>query len=76
MSKDNYADEFLQAQNEMKQVLSRCPVGIQNWSIQKTMNLKKVVKKTEAFIKLNPASKHVDFLKIDNALNVLKGYYK
>lgn len=76
MSSENYADEFLRAQDEMRQVLSRCPVGIQSWSIQKAMNFKKVVKKSEAFIKLKPASKHVDFLKIDNALTVLKGYYK
>lgn len=76
MTKDNYADEFLACQNTMKDLLAKCPQGIQNWSIQKTINFKKQVKKIEALIKLKPASKHTDYLKMENGLRQLQEFYK
>ena len=76
MSDDDYTDKFIQCQQKMAALMKKCPAGCQNWSYQKSVNFKKLIKKTEASIKLLPKSKHVDFLKIEQLANQLEGYYK
>lgn len=71
----DYTERFIDCQKKIKGLLERPPKGIQNWSIQKTINYKKAVKKCEPLIKLKPASKHRDFLKMEQGLTSLAQYY-
>ena len=76
MSDDDYTDKFIQCQQKMMDLMKKCPAGCQNWSHQESVNFKKLIKKTEAAIKLLPKSKNVQFLKIEQLANQLEGYYK
>lgn len=75
MHKESYEEEFLNCQQKMKALLLKPPVSVQNWSIQRTLNFKEQIKKNGALIKLKPASKHTDFLKMENGLRQLQEYY-
>lgn len=76
MSDDNYTDKFIACQSKMSEMLKKCPPGCQNWSYQKSVNFKKLCKKVEAAIKLLPKSKHTDFLKVEQLMSQLEGYYR
>lgn len=73
---NDYSDRFAQCQQRIKLLSQRCPQGVQNWSYQKSIGFKKTMKKMEGIIKLKVSSKHVDYLKIENALSNLELYYK
>lgn len=76
MKSEDYTERFLDCQDRIKKLLSSPPKGIQNWTYQKSVNFKKAVKKFEPLIKLKPASKHQDFLKMESAMSQLEQYYK
>ena len=76
MGDDDYTERFKGCQAKMIAMIGKCPVGCQNWSYQKSVNFKELLKKAEASIKLLPKSKHVEFLKIEQLMNQLEGYYK
>ncbi len=75
-SESDYTDKFVECQGKISSLLKSPPKDIQNWSIQKTVNFKEMAKKCEPLLKLKPASKHADFLKVDTALAQLEVYYK
>lgn len=75
-AKKDYTEKFVQCQKAIKDLLSRPPIGVQNWSYQKSVNFKKQVKSCEPALKLLPKSQHTDFLKMEQLLNQLKEYYK
>jgi hypothetical protein len=76
MGDDDYTERFKGCQAKMIAMIAKCPAGCQNWSYQKSVNFKKLLKKVEAAIKLLPKSKHVEFLKIEQLAQQLEGYYK
>lgn len=76
MSEDDYTGRFIACQEKMKAMLLKVPSGCQNWSYQKSVNFKKLLKKVDSSIKLTPKSKHVEFLKVEQLLSQLEGYYK
>jgi hypothetical protein len=67
---------FVNSQSNINSLLSKVPVGCQNWSYQKSVNFKALTKKSPSLLKLKPSSKHVDVLKMENHLHQLEEYYK
>lgn len=76
MSNEDYTEKFLKAQDRIKFLLQRVPSGIQNWSYQRSVDYKKFVKSIENLMKLKPSSRHIDYLKMQNAQTRLEDYYK
>jgi ribosomal protein L34E len=75
-SEDDYTDKFIGCQESLKQLISRLPVGIQNWSYDKTVKYKNHLKECEAKIKLQPKSRHVEFIRIEQCMRDMEQYYK
>lgn len=73
---DDYTDKFIECQQKINALISRLPVGIQNWSYDKTVKYKKHLKECEAKVKLLPKSKHPEFLRAEAVLRELEQYYK
>lgn len=73
---DDYTDKFISCQQSLKDLISMLPKGIQNWSYDKTVKYKKHLKECEAKIKLQPKSKHVEFLRIEQCFKDMEQYYK
>ena len=75
INKEDQQAKFVGAQLQISSMLKRVPAGCQNWSIQKTMTFKKLIKESEKFIKLKPTDDLVQFHKIENHLSNIKKYY-
>lgn len=73
---ESFEPSFMAAQQDMRCLLSKLPQGIQNWSYDKSVHFKKTVKKCEPILKLRPSAKHVDFLKVENHLTLLRKFYQ
>lgn len=73
---DDYTDKFIECQKKIKAIISQLPVGIQNWSHDKTVKLKRHLNECEAKIKLLPKSKHPELLRAEAVLRELEQYYK
>lgn len=76
MSNEDYTSRFIQSQEKIRHLLQKVPAGVQNWSYQRSVNFKKLVKSLDPIVKLKPSSKHVDFLKVQTAQLKLDDYYK
>jgi len=73
---DDYTDKFIECQQKIKALMSRLPAGVQNWDYDKTVRFKKHLKECESKIKLQPKSKHPEFLRIEAVHRELEHYYK
>lgn len=69
-------DRFIQLQSDMKQSLTACPKGCQNWSYQKSVEFKKAVKECDKFLKLKPTDDPMSGIKIENQLAKVRRYYQ
>ena len=74
--KADYTDQFSACQDKLRSMLQKVPPGIQNWSIQKSVNFKSELKKAESLLNLKPSSRHTDFLKMEQGLAHMEKYYK
>lgn len=72
---DDYTEKYVAQQERIKAFLQKPPAGCQNWSHQKAVEYKKLVKKCEPITRLKPKSQVTEFLKVEHLADMLGRYY-
>lgn len=73
--KQEKIEKFKRLQDELKQLLNRCPKESTGWFYQKAHEFKKCVKESDKFVKLKPTDDDRSRMRLENHLTKLKMYY-